>query len=172
MATALEQEIGHGNAAIRSTENRRLSSNPRLLKIVNKLGRSLMILPLVLKRRVPESDCLAAGSHRPYENLVDADQLEKLEKVVPGGAERVLDMIKQDMDRQAEWSKAQDLREHKAFLLAIWVTAGLVLLLTGIAALVFVAGHAVAGGVLVAVDLAALANILVNSWRRPIPPAT
>jgi hypothetical protein len=111
-------------------------------------------------------------TRRPYENLVDADQLEKLEKVVPGAAERVLDMIQQDMDRQAKWSEAQDLREHKAFVLAIWVTAGLVLLLSIIAALVFVAGHAIAGGVLVAVDLAALANILVNSWRRPVPPAT
>jgi hypothetical protein len=52
---------------------------------------------------------------RPYENLVDADQLAKLQKVVLGAADRVLDMIKEDIDRQAKWDEAQDLREQKAF---------------------------------------------------------
>lgn len=109
---------------------------------------------------------------RPYGNLVDADQLAKLDKVVPGAAERVLNMIQQDIDRQAKWSEEQDLREHRDFLLCFFVTVALVLLLTGLAAWVFVAGHAIAGGVLVAVDIAALANILLNCWRRGSSPAT
>jgi uncharacterized membrane protein len=113
-----------------------------------------------------------APTERPYEKLVDADQLAKLQKVVPGAAERVLDMIKQDIDRQAKWSEEQDLREHKAFVLSIWVTAVLVFLIAGLATWVILAGHAVAGSVLATVDLAALANVLVNSWRRAAPPAT
>jgi hypothetical protein len=111
-------------------------------------------------------------TQRPYENLVDAGQLARLDKVMPGGAEQVLNLIKQDMDRQARWSEAQDLQEHKAFVLSIWVTAVLVFLIAGLATWVILAGHAVAGSVLATVDLAALANVLVNSWRRGSSPTT
>jgi hypothetical protein len=109
---------------------------------------------------------------RPYENLVSADQLAKLEKVVPGSVERVLNMIKQDMEEQAKSLEIQAEREHNALLLSIWVTAGLVLLIAGLATWVILAGHPVPGSLLATVDLAALANILVNSWRRTVPPAT
>ena len=111
-------------------------------------------------------------TQRPYEELVDAGQLARLEKVVPGGAERVLDMIKNDMDEQAKALEVQAEREHKALLLSIWVTAGLVLLIAGLATWVILAGHPIPGSLLATVDLAALANILVNSWRRTSPPAT
>lgn len=105
-------------------------------------------------------------AERAYENLVDAAQLARLEKVVPGGAGRVLDMIKADMEWQAKRIEKQDERDHEAFRLCIWLTMIVVLAIAGMATGVILAGHAVAGSVLATVDLVALATVFANAWRR------
>jgi hypothetical protein len=103
---------------------------------------------------------------RPYDALIDPQDLVNLERALPGAAQQVLDMIQKDMDFQSRRLERWDEREHSSRLLSIWLTLVEVLGIAGLAAGVILAGYQVAGSILASVDLVALANVFVNSWRR------
>ena len=109
------------------------------------------------------------ASPRPYDALVDPDELVRLNDAVPGGAALVLGMIKSDMEWQAKRIDMLDEHEHKTRLLSIWLTMVVVLGIAAMATMVILAGFQIAGSILATVDLVALANVFVNSWRRADP---
>jgi hypothetical protein len=108
----------------------------------------------------------------PFESLIDAKELKRLEEVSPGSAALVLGMIKSDMEWQAKRTELQDTRDHSARILSIWLTMIVVLSIAGMATWVILSGHGVAGSILATVDLVALATVFTNAWRRNPAPTT
>jgi hypothetical protein len=116
----------------------------------------------------------ATPTERPYDNLVNAAELARLEKVVPGAGDRILTMIETDMKWIADRVVKEDARQHNTRLLCIWLTVGVIVLITAASVLVILAGHDIAGSILATADLVALVNVVINSWRRgdigQVPP--
>jgi hypothetical protein len=108
----------------------------------------------------------ADAGARPYDGLFDPDELAALEKVSPGTADFVLGMIKVDMNWQASRQDRLDRFDFVTRLIAIAFTSAVVLTITLVAAAVINRGHDVAGSILAGADLVALANVLVNAWKR------
>jgi hypothetical protein len=103
---------------------------------------------------------------RPYDDMFDAEELAALERISPGSADFVLGMIKVDMEWQAARQDRLDRWDHSTRVLSISLTMVVVLGIAWLSAWVIATGHDVAGSVLAAVDLVALANVFVNAWRR------
>ena len=117
---------------------------------------------------VPEAPAtpVESSSPSPYAQLVDVVQLKALERISPGSTARILDLIDRDMTHMHDREYIQDTREHKLRLIATLGTLTLVVLIAGMATAVIIAGYPWAGSFLASADLVALANVLVNSWRR------
>lgn len=107
-----------------------------------------------------------AGGPRPYDGLFDTEELAALEKITPGSADFVLGMIKVDMQWQAARQDRLDKFDYNGRRFSIIATAIIVLGIAGMATVVISGGHDWAGSVLAGADLVALANVLVNAWRR------
>jgi hypothetical protein len=75
-------------------------------------------------------------------------------------------MIENDARHIAKRQLESDKREYKLRLLASTLTMFIVLAIASMATLVIMNGHNVAGSVLATVDLVALANVFINSWKR------
>lgn len=108
----------------------------------------------------------SGGEGRPYDGLFDTEELAALEKTSPGSADFVLGMIKVDMQWQAARQDRLDRFEYSGRRFSIIVTAVIVLGIAVMATWVINNGHDWAGSVLAGADLVALANVLVNAWRR------
>src|SRR5689334_13115525 len=98
--------------------------------------------------------------------LADTDKLLKLEKVAPGLTQMVVVLMERDVQWQQERYRELDRQEHASRLVSIWGTMGLVFSIAGMSTTAILLGHEVSGSILATVDLVALANVLVNSWRR------
>jgi hypothetical protein len=101
-----------------------------------------------------------------YEAMFDGEELARIEDVHAGGAALVLGMIKSDMEWHQQRITLQDTRDHTARLLSIWLTTVITLVGIGGSIWVSLAGHLVSSSILGAAGLVALANALVNPWRR------
>ena len=108
----------------------------------------------------------ASRDPSPYARLVDSDELAQLEQAIPGSGMRVFDLIARDMEVMAERLTVQDAREYSLRLLATWLTMVVVLTLAALSAWVIIVGSPVAGSILATVDLVAIANVFINSWKR------